>query len=88
METSKAKPGLAILIGQALAKKGKAKSPVLGAEEDDEMMEDHSEHLVAIAKDLIDAVHSKDAEAVAELLEEAFEVCDAAPHVEGPHEEE
>ena len=75
MEDSK-KPALAILIGQALAKKGKAAkdSPDVHA------------HLVEVATDLLKAIEAKDVEQVASLLEEAFEVCDAAPHQEGPHE--
>lgn len=41
--------------------------------------------LQSIAEDLIKAVHAKDTMGVMEALEDAFEVLDAAPHVEGPH---
>lgn len=44
--------------------------------------------LIMAAEDLIRAVHSKDTQAVADALEQAFYVCDSEPHVEGPHEEE
>ena len=37
------------------------------------------------AEELIRAVHSKDASAVATALQAAFEVCDAMPHEEGEH---
>ena len=41
--------------------------------------------LHAAAEDLIHAVHAKDVKAVAEAFRAAFEICDAAPHEEGPH---
>lgn len=41
--------------------------------------------LEAAAEDLLRAVASKDVKAVAEALQAAFDVCDSAPHVEGPH---
>lgn len=41
--------------------------------------------LLVAADDLISAIHSKDTERVAEALRAAFELCDAEPHVEGPH---
>ena len=41
--------------------------------------------LEACAEDLMRALNSKDAKAVAEALKAAFEICDAAPHVEGEH---
>ena len=37
------------------------------------------------AEDLISAVHSKDAKAVAAALRAAFELADSEPHVEGEH---
>ena len=40
-----------------------------------------------ICKELLDAIEAKDVDACAELLQEAFECCDAAPHQEGPHED-
>lgn len=39
----------------------------------------------AAAEDLIAAVHSKDAKAVAAALRAAFEIADSEPHEEGPH---
>jgi hypothetical protein len=86
------KPGLAILIGHALAKKGKAQHDPMpeGDGEDGGAGYDESElkdHLKEIASELIDAVKSEDANAVADLLQEAFECLDASPHEEGPHED-
>lgn len=75
------KPGLAILIGQALASKNKMKD---GEKSDSD---EHMERLKEIAADLLDAIKSDDVDAVAELLCEAFECCDAMPHMEGPHED-
>lgn len=80
------KPGLAILIGHALAKKGKAKHDPMPEKEMDEG--DGDEHLQAIADDLVEAIHAKDSVAVKDLLREAFECLEMAPHAEGPHDEE
>jgi len=41
-----------------------------------------------IASELIEAVHMKDPVRVAECLEDAFEMLEAMPHDEAPHEEE
>jgi hypothetical protein len=41
-------------------------------------------HLAA-ANALISAVHSKDAQAVADALQDAFAMMDSEPHEEGPH---
>jgi hypothetical protein len=41
--------------------------------------------LETAGQDLIDAVHSKDARAVAAALRAAFEIADSEPHEEGPH---
>ena len=78
------KPGLALLIGHALAKNGKAKHDPMpqqdgadGAEQDS-----HMAHLKEIAADILQAVDDKDADGLAELLQEAFEVCDSSPHQE------
>lgn len=84
------KPDLAILIGHALAKKGKAKHDPM-PEADDESEDGHMDymaHLEEIASDMLQAVEDKDAKGLAELLHEAFTVCDMQPHEEGPHEEE
>lgn len=43
--------------------------------------------LMSAAEDLIRAVHSKDAHAVAGALQSAFEISDSMPHEEGPHED-
>lgn len=90
MEKGKSSPGLAILIGHALAKKGKAKhDPMPEADEEEsegyKSDEEAHQHLTEIATDLIDAVHSKDSEAVADLLQEAFECLEMTKHEEGPH---
>lgn len=45
--------------------------------------ESQDDSLQSIAGDLIAAVHSKDAKAVAAALEAAFYACDAEPHDEG-----
>jgi len=44
--------------------------------------------LMSAAEDLVRAIHSKDHKAVAAALKAAFQILDAEPHVEGPHEEE
>lgn len=52
--------------------------------------EDHEvdyDILESAAQDLIDALEKKDVNAVAIALRAAFEICDAAPHEEGEHEE-
>jgi hypothetical protein len=41
--------------------------------------------LEAAGQDLIDAIHSKDAKAVAAALRAAFELADSEPHTEGEH---
>lgn len=46
--------------------------------------EDH-DFMHDVAQDLIDAVHSKNAKAVAEALQAAFQLADSEPHEEGPH---
>jgi hypothetical protein len=43
--------------------------------------------MVACAEDLIDAIKSGDAQAVASALMSAFHIADAMPHVEGVHED-
>lgn len=75
------KPGLMIAVMDSLKKKGKMeKSP----EEGDDSDSAYREHLEEISKELIDAVGSKDHQAVADLLEEAFLCIDSQPHEEGP----
>lgn len=41
--------------------------------------------LEACASDLIEAVHARDVAKVAQVLKDAFELCDIQPHEEGPH---
>ncbi|MGD0331139.1 MAG: hypothetical protein ABSB40_11990 [Nitrososphaeria archaeon] len=74
------KPGLAILIGHALAEKGKAKhDPLSEAPKDDGEAKDDGgldEHVHMIAEDMIAAIHEKDVDKLADLLKEAFECMD------------
>jgi len=44
--------------------------------------------LVSAAEDLLRAIATKDATAVAQALQSAFEICDSQPHEEGEHTEE
>ncbi len=37
------------------------------------------------AQQLIDAVHSKNVQAVSDALRDAFDILDQEPHTEGPH---
>ena len=67
------KPGLAILVGNALAKK-KGKDPDAESEDSEYADEEKADqHLQEIADELVDAVTSKDKVAVKELLQEAFD---------------
>ncbi len=67
------KPGLAILIGNALAKKGKAKSPMMDEEADDDMDSDKDEQVQQIADEMLDAIEAKDSLALKDLLLELLE---------------
>lgn len=81
-----AKPELAILIGKALAKKGKMRSDEAESKKEHESeSEDLDMHLQDIADDMMKAIHSKDSEALKDLLKEAFECMELAPHEEGEH---
>lgn len=72
-------PALALMITNALAKKGKVKSSQTHNIDDKEKSEDsYREHLLQISEDLISAIHDKDPEAVADLLQEAFECLDSS----------
>lgn len=44
--------------------------------------------LEACAEDILRAIGSKDAKALASALHAAFEIADSMPHKEGPHEED
>ncbi len=89
----KAKPDLAILIGHALAKKGKAQHDPMAGAPDEESTETSEEalppeidqHLQEIADEMLQAIEQKDSQALKELLAEAFECLESAPHKEGPH---
>lgn len=73
MEDSK-KPALAILIGNALAKKGKAKvHDELGGDAEPAESDGVHEQLVQVADDLLKAFEEKDSDQIASLLEETFE---------------
>lgn len=55
-------------------------------EKPEENQEDSSEMAIQeCAQQLIDAVHSKNVQQVAEALKDAFELLDSMPHKEGPH---
>jgi hypothetical protein len=53
---------------------------------DEEQDEGELDYLDEIAGELIDAIHAKNKKAAASALHSFFEVCDALPHEEGPHE--
>lgn len=78
------KPSLAIIVGDALAKKGMAAKSEPDGEE--EGSEDHMEYLKEIAGDIIKAVQDKDPEALADLLKEAFMCLESEPHEEAGKE--
>lgn len=81
------KPALALLVGHALKQKGMVKdAPSDDSHESDGDMEMCKEHLLQVADDFLKAVEDKDASALAELLQEAFECLEAMPHAEGAHE--
>lgn len=81
------KPLLAIMVGKAMKDKGMKAADSEEMPEDSSDGDSHDEHLQQIADDMMDAIHAKDSQALKELLQEAFECMDAAPHKEGPHEE-
>lgn len=82
------KPGLAILVGDALSKKGMIKNPPKDEmDHSDSDAEDHDEYLQEIAGDILKAVEDKDPKALADLLKEAFMCLDAMPHEEGEHDD-
>jgi len=87
------KPGLMIAVLEGLKKKGKmdpskgrpSKMDDLEKEDDVYDSESYREHLEEVSKELISAVMAEDHMAVADLLEEAFDCMEQAPHKEGPH---
>jgi restriction endonuclease Mrr len=77
MEDSSKKPGLAILIGHALAEKGKAKHDPMAESPDADTDDDGlDEHIHTIAEEMLAAIESKDAGQLASLLQEVFEALD------------
>jgi hypothetical protein len=73
MEASK-KPHLAILIGQALAKKGRASMP---KDESDDMPDDQDQsdtHVHQIASELLEAIEEKNVDRLKDLLLEVIEL--------------
>lgn len=62
----------------------KNRSPDLKQEESEETP-DNSAAIETAAQALIDAVHSKDTKAVADALQDAFDILDSMPHEEGEH---
>lgn len=90
----KGKPALALLIGHALAKKGKAQHDPAPEMDDAEASdgeyksdEEAHAHLKEIAADLRQAIKDDDDDAIADLLQEAFECLEMTKHAEGPHED-
>jgi hypothetical protein len=83
------KPGLALTIVNALAKKGKAKhDPMAGLADADEAPDsskgdDGAEHLKEVASDMLKAIKDDDADALADLLREAYECCETYSADEG-----
>ena len=73
MEASSKKPGLAILIGHALAEKGKAKNDPMAEPPVDDGLD---EHIHTIAEEMLAAIEAKDAGQLASLLQEVFEALD------------
>jgi len=51
----------------------------------EENQDDSRAAVKAAARALISAVHMRDEEAVADALQDAFDILDAQPHEEGPH---
>ena len=47
----------------------------------------HGHAMKACAEDLIESVKAGDADGVASALMSAFQIADAMPHMEGPHED-
>lgn len=73
--------------------KPKPMGSVVVAMKDDKSKTSHEEgshppELMAAAEDLISAVGAKDAQAVADAMYAAFQVCESYPHAEGEHIED
>lgn len=83
----KGAPDLMIAVQHGLARKGKA--GLAGGDDapassrgEGEPAGDEREHLVEIAGEMLKAFKDEDAEALADLLQEAFETCESYPHAE------
>lgn len=77
---NKIKPQVGVII--------KERAPDSAKPESEDYDDDSNAALEACAHDLIEAVHAKDIKKVAQVLQDAFELCDSQPHIEGPHVEE
>ncbi len=82
------KPNLAIIVGNAMAKKGMISK---GAEDkgyDDKESDDegHDQYLEEIMTDFLKAVDDKDTKAMSDLFKEAFMCCESQPHEESDEE--
>ena len=84
----KAKPALMLALMEGLKKKGKMDdSSSLPSKEEGDEEGSSRQHLVDISKDLIKAIVDKDEQAVADLLEEAFECLDSSSEDEEGEED-
>lgn len=82
------KPGLMLAVLDGLKKKGKMDRPSMDEDESEDGGSDYRAHLEQVSKELIEAVHSEDHMAVADLLEEAFECLESNEHSEGEPDSE
>lgn len=74
------------LILPFLAKKNQNAGVIVQTRKPDEEKQDSgSEGFVSCAQDLINAIHSKDAKAVAQAFKDLFELAELEPHEEAPH---
>lgn len=76
--TNKKNSGIAATIIQN-------RKPDGGFDPKDESQDSDSAGLEAAAQDILNAIKSGDAKALASAIKSAFEICDASPHVEGEH---
>lgn len=64
------------------------RKPDGGFEQEDSSQDNDSAGLESAAQDIMNAIKAGDVKALASAIQSAFEICDAAPHVEGEHLEE
>jgi len=69
-------------------KKAPSAGVIVTTRQPDEQKDSEDHGLRQCAKELIDAVHTKDEAAVARAIRAAFEILDSEPHEEGPHTNE